>query len=331
MRALWGRWVALLERREPGTSLALFRIAVGLCVIWSIGSVVRADLIDVIWVDRAYGGYRSLGDGDRLLALLGGPRPEVIWPMTWACLAGAAALVLGLGGRLTALIVLQLFLPLSDANSHAGGSDDPLLSNALWLLVLARSTATLSLDCRLRTGRWTSPEQVPSWPRWLAIVQLFLMYGSTGLQKLSASWTPGGGFSALYYILQQPTWQRGDMSWAAQVYPLTQLATALTWTWEVGAPLWLLAFWFRYTRDRPGRLRALCNRVDLRSIMAGIGLVLHLGILSLMEVGPFSLVALSFYTCLYHPDELPSPGGGQRPAPQRGPRRAHTRPSLPPT
>jgi hypothetical protein len=200
-------------------------------------------------------------------------------------------------------VTLQIFLALSDVNSHAGGSDDPLLANGLWLLVLAQSTRTLSLDCRLRTGSWRSAELVPAWPRYLAVVQLFLMYWSTGLQKVSAYWTPAGDFSALYFILQQPTWQRIDMTWAAHVYPLTQAATALTWCWELGAPLWLLAFWWRDTRDRPGRLRALANRIDLRSWLAAVGVVLHLGILAAMEVGPFSLIALSFYLCLYHPDE----------------------------
>ena len=62
--------------------------------------------------------------------------------------------------------------------------DDRLLTNALWLLVLSRSTATLSLDCRLRTGQWVSSVLVPAWPRYLALYQLVLVYGTTGLQKL---------------------------------------------------------------------------------------------------------------------------------------------------
>ena len=308
MKALWTRWVTFLSREEPATGLALFRIGIGACLLWSLGSPVLSGMVDAMWTDKAYGGYRALGDGDRLIALLGGPTPEVIWSLTALGLLAAAALTLGLGGRLTALIALQIFLPLSDVNNHAGGSDDPLLSNALWLLVLARSTQTLSLDCRRRTGSWTSADPAPAWPRMLAVVQLFLLYWSTGLQKVSAYWTPAGEFSALYYILQQPSWQRVDMAWAAHplVYPLTQLATAVTWVWELAAPLFPLALWWRYTRDRPGRVRALANRIDLRSWMAGVGIVLHMGILISMEVGPFSMIALSFYFCLWHHDEYAS-------------------------
>ena len=59
----WARWRALLDRVEPGATLALFRIACGLCVILTIGWVVHADLVDVIWLDLEHGGYRSLGGG----------------------------------------------------------------------------------------------------------------------------------------------------------------------------------------------------------------------------------------------------------------------------
>src|SRR5262249_45989543 len=148
-----------------------------------------------------------------------------------------ALLALGLGGRVTALVVAQSYLAVSQLNPLCCAGDDRLLSNALWLLVLSRSTVTLSLDCRLRTGRWVSDEPVPAWPRYLAIVQLVLVYGATGLQKMGIDWLPGGGFAALYYILQEPAWVRWDMSWLAWVFPLTQIATAVAWFFEVSAPL----------------------------------------------------------------------------------------------
>jgi hypothetical protein len=123
------------------------------------------------------------------------------------------------------------------------------------------------------------------------------------MHKVSGTWTPAGGFSALYYILQEPTWQRWDLSWLAWVYPLTQLGTATTWIWEITSPLLLLVLWYRRTRSLPGRLRSLCNRLPLRGLWVIIGLAVHLGILVLMDVGPFSPIALSYYVCLFTPAE----------------------------
>jgi hypothetical protein len=94
------------------------------------------------------------------------------------------------------------------------------------------------------------------------------------------------------------------MDFTAWVYPLTQVATAITWHWETGAWVMLLVYYYRYTRDRPGRLRALSNRWDLRLPFAGIGISLHVGILLTMNVGPFSWVSMSYYLCLFRPEEV---------------------------
>lgn len=300
---LWSRWVLLLAEREPGTALALFRAACGVDVLWSVGSVVRHGMVPVVWMNPADGGYAPVGPGSWLFDLLGGVNPTTVWSVVGLALLSGVLLVAGFGGRVTALVALQSYKAVTGLNGNAAGAYDWLLTNALWLLVLARSTATLSADCRLRTGRWLSAEPVPAWPRYLAVYQIVLAYWSTGMHKLSRAWMPADGYSALYYILQEPTWQRRDMSWLAWVYPLTQVATATTWAWEVGAPLLLLVLWYRRTRDRPGRLRALCNRLPLRGLWVAVGVLMHAGILLFMEVGPFSWVALSYYVCLFHPDE----------------------------
>jgi hypothetical protein len=137
----------------------------------------------------------------------------------------------------------------------------------------------------------------------MLVFQLALMYWSTGMQKVSSGWVPGGKADALWYILQQPTWQRMPMEWAAPLFPLTQVATLGTWTFEQTAPLLLLAAFYRNTRTRGGRLRALANRIDLRTKYLLVGIAMHIGIEVSMEVGAFSLASLSLYFCCYHPDE----------------------------
>jgi hypothetical protein len=302
-RGLWQRWTALLQRREAGTALALFRIGCGLCVLAALGSAVLNGVVEDVWLDRSDGGYRTLDDPPWLFDLLGGVNPTTLWTVLGTALGAALFLTVGLGGRVTAFVLLQLYLAIANVNWDTRGCDDKLIENALWLLVLARATATLSLDCRLRTGRWWSDTPVPAWPRYLAIYQLVLVYWTTGLQKISIHWTPAGGFSALYYILQEPSWQRRDMSWLAWVYPLTQVATAVTWLWELSAPLLLLGLWYRHTRDRPGRLRAFFNWLDFRRLFVVVGVCMHLGVWVLIGLGPFTWISLSFYVCLFHPDE----------------------------
>jgi len=338
MRRAWSRIVAFLDRREPGEALAAYRVLLGLNVLWAVSSVWAPGLVPVLWLQPEDGGMRPLQDGGSwLVGALGGPTPEVVWALVVGTVVASVFLVLGVASRLMALLCLQGFLAVAWINGHAGGSYDNLLTNALWLLVLARSDATASLTCRVRTGAWRQATQVPAWPRWLVALQLVVMYTSTGLQKVSASWVPGGDSSALYYILQQPSWARGDFSWTAHVFPLTQAATLSVWIFEVGAPILLLFLWFRHTRDRPGRLRAACNRLDARSLFVAYGALMHIGIHVTMAVGPFSTVCLAMYACLFSGEEWAAaldrlPGWrGRGPQPAREPATPPPAAPTPPT
>ena len=84
---------------------------------------------------------------------------------------------------------------------------------------------------------------------------------------------------------------------------LTQLATLTTWIFEVSAPLLLLAFYFRATDGRPGRLRQWFNHWDYRLWYLGLGFCLHLGIELTMEVGAFFGAMLVFYAACIQPRE----------------------------
>ena len=304
MIGAWSAFVRVISHREPGTSFALFRIGLGATVLQTLASTGGYGVVDALWIDKRFGGLGSRGEGTWLVQALGGPSPDVVWPLFWAAVGSALALTVGLGGRWAALATLLAFTGLTDLNSSAGGSYDDLIENGLWLLFLAGPTATLSVDARVWTGSFVSDRPVLAFGRYLAVFQLVLMYWTTGLQKVSTFWVPGGDASALYYILQQPTWQRFDLRWVAWLYPVTQIGTTVSWFWEVSAPLWLLAFWFRATRTRPGALRSWFNTLDVRLIYAGVGLVFHAALFVLMDVGPFSPASLAFYACLFSPDEL---------------------------
>lgn len=303
-----GRWSGVTERilrREAGTSLALFRIGLGLSVLAIVVPMHFTRVHELVLVDVSDGGYTTTY-ANWLVDLLGGPTRAGIERLLAAMTLIGLSLTLGLGGRVTAFLALQTCLALHGLNPDVSGGANKLLINALWLAVLADTTATLSLDCWLRHRRLWSDTPVAAWPRFLAVHQLVVMYTATGVQKLAGvAWTPWGDFSAVYQVLLQPAYRRFDVEWIARIYPLLQLATVLTLIFEIGAFVWLLAAWYRDTRDRPGRLRAAFNRRDIRLIWAMTGVGLHVLIELFLNVGPFSLVTLSFYACLWHPDAWP--------------------------
>lgn len=311
MRRLWAAFLALLDEQERATSLALFRAALGLCTLSLIGTAVARGLPAVLWADKSEGGYRALRSSYFLIELAGGPTAAFAWTSCIVALVGGAFVVVGLFGRASAFVTLIAVNLIVLVNGEVASGYDRLLTNGLWLLVLSSSTATLSLDCRLSTGRFTSEREVKAWPRYLAVFQLVVVYWIAGLNKVGAAWTPAGGFSAIYYILMQPDWQRFDMSFLAWIYPLTQLGTATTWLWELTWPIVLLWFFARRrtssaaTHERPPRKpwRALA-RYDVRLVYLGIGVVMHTFTWVFMEVGPFSFITMSFYLCLLKPDEI---------------------------
>jgi hypothetical protein len=298
----WQRLVRGLERTESGASMAVVRVLTGACVIRTVLAVWWAGAFDIVWQDAAQGGYRRIAKGPFLVEWLGGPDAGLTWALFLVTLGAAALVTAGVGGpilyRLLVFTTLQAFTGLVDLNPHAGGSYDELLENVLWLLCLLGPTRTWSVDCRLQTGRWASDAPVMFWPRLLVVFQAVLMYATTGLQKVSFHWVPGGDLSALYYILQQPTWQHRDNSWVAWVYPLTQIGTLVTWTWEVGAPLWGLAFIASVTGRWPRLVRW-----RVREVFFALGLLFHLTVALMMDIGSFTWASLCLYPAFVHPHE----------------------------
>lgn len=298
---MWRAWVAWMDHEEDALSLALVRILVGLTIAAHLLHLQFVGAPAFIWVDASLGGFRTLESP--LIDALGGPTPATLNWLVPATTLAAFAMAAGAATRLSILLTALGFRALANLNSHAGGSYDELLLNLLFLLLLSGCGGRLSVDGRLGWAR----RVVPSWPRYVMIFQLAWMYVATALQKLSIHWVPWGDLDALWYILQQPTWQRTPMTWLAPAYPLTRVATLVTWCFEISAPLLPLAIWYRGTRTRPGWLRATLNRLDWRTLYLAVGATMHLGIELTMEVGAFSFATAALYLACFHPDEYPRP------------------------
>lgn len=304
------KWVELWNQREVPTVLALIRISIGLVLLWDLGHVALLELTEVLFAPPLEGGLPSN-------LLKRDPLPEVyryfpqvgetgVWTFR-VCLASVALWTLGIGTRFTGLVALLsyaqlgLILPLGDRGI------DMMLRNVMVLLLFSGSHKALSVDAWLRTGSLRGDGALqPAWPRHLIILQLVVMYFSAGVQKTALAWTPFGGYTALYIILQDPHVSRfGDGPWMDTLLPLLRLGTAATHIFEWTAPAMLVAYWLRYTHTRGGRLRAFVKRWRPHWFWILVGVGLHVGIAVTMNLGIFPFAMLALYWAWFHPSELP--------------------------
>ncbi len=310
----WARWVAFLSTREDATSLAVARIISGSTIAWNLLSMLKSGAAAQAWVDHQYGGAHNTFS-EVWLQTLGGATPGNIRALIFVGIAAGLMMALGAATRASTFVTWLCFHTLTDTNYLAGGSSDDLLLNGLFVLLWSGSGRALSVDHWWRRRRDPlASSDAPAWPRYVLIFQICTVYWTTGMQKVSSAWWPPpfGSLDAIWFILQEPTWTRFTIP-AQTLRPffrLTQLATLTTWLFENSGLLLLLAYWYRATRKKAGRVRAFFNaplgvgrKVDFRLCYLAVGLSLHLGIWSLMQVGPFLNSVLVCYACCITPGE----------------------------
>lgn len=289
LRRLVASVVAVTSTTEPASALAAFRIGVGLSLLLLLLPLLLTaagrDVVRFAFCDVDRGGYRDLA-GTFGTNLFGGASPSVELSLMAVAAASALLMVLGLFGRVPVLVAAVTTRIALSQNMDVSGAGDALIGNALLLLLFGDVTATWSLDCKWRTGSFVDDTPVPAWPRKLAVVQVCIMYTTTGLQKLvSTAWTPLDGFSALYQILQSPHWARFpdliDDTGRLLAVPLAVM-TAVTIVWEC---FFFVVLW----------------NPRVRLVFVVIGVAVHLGIYALMEVGIFSIIAMATYPVLFSP------------------------------
>jgi hypothetical protein len=79
------------------------------------------------------------------------------------------------------------------------------------------------------------------------------------------------------------------------------MATAISMTFELGAPLMIILTWLR--KSGGGRWGAALRRWRIRWIWLGAGAALHLGIALTMTLGCFPYGVLALYPLFLHPEE----------------------------
>lgn len=310
MSTLASSWSLLLRKvvtqRERGTTIALFRILLAMTTLYSLWLLRDEQVFRAIWLDKPHGGLANPRTNHWMFDFLGGFSPRSVNAMYHLSWVTALLTVLGFGGSASVLLCQQSYVALRSLNENASGGYDSLITVGLLLIALGRPTVTLSLDCRSLRGTWHNKRLVPAWPRALIVFQLLLMYTLTGVQKVGHSWTPFGGYTAMHYVLNDPTWLRTDLGalpWSSDL--LARVATFVTWHWEQLSFLLFFHWYYRYANHSSQHVFARTfRRCDLRAPWALIGVVMHLGILALLDVGPFSLVSLAYYVCLWGPQAV---------------------------
>jgi len=308
LSAWWRAWVALWDRREAPTALALVRIGVGLVLLADLVNLGRLGLVTPMFAGPP-DGYAVAFDGWAPLVL--GSGAGAAFALTLAAVVAAVCIVLGLATRVACvgfmLVSAQLahIAPDSDRGIHM------ILRVVLVILALSWCHARWSIDAWVwrRFGR-PLPAMVPAWPRYLILFQVVWIYFSAGINKSGAEWGPHGGFLALANAVCDPHIARLSCAWVSSALPLTQIATALTMLFELGAPLYLACLYFADTADRPGRARRIVNLLGLRWVWLALGVAFHLGIAVFLQLGSFPWGMLALYPALLLPRDLRRLGRG---------------------
>ena len=274
---IWRAWVALLDRKEPPTALAMVRILLASVLLIDFVNVRIAGLVEPIYSPPPLG--FAWGD-----AWLSG---NAAWALAVVSLA---AIVLGAATRVACIGFVLASAALSHLTPDSESGLDMLARIVFVILALSRCNARWSIDAWLarRLGREV-PAEVPAWPRYLLLFQLVWVYFSGGMNKSAGAWGPQGGFTALANALSDPHAARFSPGWVGTIYPLTRIATAATMAFELGAPLFLLAYFKRWR---------------VRWVWIALGIAFELGIAFGLRLGSFPYGMLALYPVLLHPDEL---------------------------
>jgi hypothetical protein len=292
---LTGSIVALWERfwfrTIPPQIYAVLRIALGLV---GTGTLLGLSDITTHW-DPA--GLVPTGGASAIKAwVLARDAGMVAGVALWAgCLVAFVAMTAGIRTAFTVpMAFVSLILQLRWNPQPLSGAHQAM-QGFLFCLMWANSGSVWSVDAwlaRRRSAASPAAAPVSIAPLRLIRYQVALVYLASGLWKLyNPFWRDG---SAVYYVLQNNVFRRFPAVPGVEAF--APVATYTTLFWEVAfAPLLL------YRRTRV--------------IALTVGVLIHLGMFALLEIGPFHLVMLASYLAFLDPGTVARHGA--RSSPQR--------------
>ena len=240
-------------------SMAVFRIAFGLLMVWEAYRYLDKGWVAALWADPT---YRFTFRGFAWVPVA--PEPVLTVLVVVVGVLGASIAV-GVATRVSAglLAVVFSYLFLLEATNYL---------NHFWLTVLlAGLLAVVATDGRWswRARRHGAVEQVPAWHLWVLRGQMTVVYVVAGIAKVQGDWLTG--WPMRHWVpgsLQLPGLrQLADEAW---------LAVALSW----GGMLFDLAIvpLLLWRRTRPFALLAAIAFHALNRELFGIGIFPYLGV-----------------------------------------------------
>ncbi len=287
----WNRfWFAPTSARPLG----LFRILFGLIALANLA--LFAPDLDTWLSDRGRSaGSESLeiagpfwgGDGHRPMRwsiLQHYQNPTSVRVVYGATIAAAVLLTLGWHTRISSAAFYVLMLMIHHRNMQTISGADALLMILAFTLMLGPCGAAYSLDSRRKAraiGGAYEPLIAP-WPQRLIAIQISLVYFMTALLKAQGkSWADG---TAIYWILNNGEARRFTLGLTPYI-KVVNLMTFGTVVLEFALPLLL---WVRAARPW----------------MMAAGLLLHAGILLLINIPIFGELVVASYLCYLTPGEF---------------------------
>jgi hypothetical protein len=258
------------------TTLAILRIVVGgLTLVWAATLVAQVDpLLTWLRVD---------------------PVADIGWWQFWpsaptsfvvsaviGLMAASALMTIGMWTKATTWSVFLLVLILQRYNPTVFNGGDFILRSVLLLgLAFSPAGAYLSVDSWRKAGAidWKAP-MVPAWTLRFIQLHISLGYVLTVLLKLRGETWLGG--TAMWYAFGLEGLTRFDLPAWVSAPPIGSILGWATLAVELGVGV---GVWFR--RSRPFVLFA--------------GVLLHLGIAALFEIGFFTYVMIASYLAFLPP------------------------------
>ena len=219
--------------------------------------------------------------------------PHAVVLLYLLMLLAALCMVFGQFPRLSTWVAVLLLFSFQERNPFLFGGGDTVLRTVGFLLLIAPTLRSFSLG-RLQEqwNHWKNsrsllpPLPMSIWPRHLLLWQLIVIYVTTGWYKLMGpTWWNG---NAVAIVLHHPTFARFPgrvadvLSIASSAVGYALILWELTWILMIiPKPIFELAF--------------LGSKERFKRWLLLIGVVIHVGIFILFDVGSFSAAMLTAY------------------------------------
>jgi hypothetical protein len=288
----WNRfWFAPVSARMLG----VYRVVFGVLVLLNL-LLISVDL-DYWYTDAGLlrgTEARELAGPLRFSPLQFYQDPTTVHAVFYATALVAIAFVLGWHTKIMSVLLYLGLLSLYHRNVATNCGPDVLMMITCFFMMLGPCGAAVSLDARRAARRRGTPAEpvIIPWAQRLIQIQLCLVYFDTAVLKCAGTtWLTG---TAIHYVLFNHEVGQFDFEWLAS-YPILIGVLTLSALWMEFALPFLL--WFR----------------PARRWIALAGLLLHLGIIPLVNAPLFGEQMAALYLLFFDRDEIDALGRALNP------------------